>query len=134
MTYRLPTKKQAERFQKYAIDRLNRLGFKKVEGGLRDYRLDTPIGVLWASPYDDWIACCFEDVARAKEHLPHGHADRLNPHSGKWNWHGDGLDGDGHATQMLNQFEREVKMLLAKPADLNHVLDDFTNAVTGEAS
>ena len=32
MTYKLPTKKQAERFQKYATDRLIRLGFKKVEG------------------------------------------------------------------------------------------------------
>ena len=113
MTYKLPTKKQAERFQKYATDRLIRLGFKKVEGGPRDFCLDTPLGQLWASPYDDWIACRFDNVALAKQHLPHGHADRLNQFSGKWNWHGDGLDGDGHATQMLNQFEFAVSQILA---------------------
>ena len=113
MTYKLPTKKQAERFQKYATDRLIRLGFKKVEGGPRDFCLDTPLGQLWASPCDDWIACRFDNVALAKQHLPHGHADRLNQFSGKWNWHGDGLDGDGHATRMLNQFEFAVSQILA---------------------
>ena len=48
-----------------------------------------------------------------KQHLPHGHADRLNPYSGKWNWHGDGLDADGYATEMLNKFEAAVNRLLA---------------------
>ena len=112
MAHRLPTKKQAERFKKYATDRLIRLGFKEVKDGLREFCLVTPLGPLWASPDDVWIACCFENVTLAKQHLPHGHADRLNQFSGKWNWHGDGLDGDGHATQMLNQFEFAVEQLL----------------------
>ena len=63
MTYKFPTKKQAERFQKNATDRLIRLGFKKVEGGPRDFCLDTPLGQLWASPYDDWIACRFDNLS-----------------------------------------------------------------------
>ena len=68
MTYKPPTKKQAERFQKNATDRLIRLGFKKVEGGPRDFCLDTPLGQLWASPYDDWIACRFDNLELAKQH------------------------------------------------------------------
>ena len=52
-------------------------------------------------------------MAKAKQHLPHGHADRLNPHSGKWNWHGDGLDADGYTTEMLNKFEAAVSQILA---------------------
>ena len=113
MAYRLPTKKQAERFHKYAVDRLTRLGFQPLADSDGAFVLDTPLGTLRATPYDDWIACRFEDVARAKQHLAHGHADRLNPHSGKWNWHGDGLDADGHATQMINQFEFAVNQILA---------------------
>ena len=115
MTYKLPAKKQAERFHKQASERLLRLGFKPTPDGDREFSLDTPLGPLGASPYDDWIACQFKDVAKAKakQHLPHGHADRLNPYSGKWNWHGDGLDADGYATEMLNKFEAAVNQLLA---------------------
>lgn len=113
MTYKFPTKKQAERFQKDATDRLIRLGFKKVEGGPYDFCLDTPLGQLWASPYDDWIACRFDNLELAKQHLPHGYDDRLNKFSGKWNWHGDGLDADGYATEMLNKFEAAVSHILA---------------------
>lgn len=113
MTYKFPTKKQAEHFHKCASERLLRLGFKPTPDGDREFSLDTPLGPLGATPYDDWIACQFKDVAKAKQHLPHGHADRLNPYSGKWNWHGDGLDADGYATEMLNKFEAAVNRLLA---------------------
>ena len=113
MTYKLPTKKQAERFHKQASERLLRLGFKPTPDGDREFSLDTPLGPLGATPYDDWIACQFKDVAKAKQHLPHGYADRLNPHSGKWNWHGDGLDADGYTTEMLNKFEAAVSQILA---------------------
>ena len=95
------------------LSKLIRLGFKKVEGGPRDFCLDTPLGQLWASPYDDWIACRFDNLELAKQHLPHGYDDRLNKFSGKWNWHGDGLDADGYATEMLNKFEAAVNQILA---------------------
>ena len=39
MTYRLPTKKQAERFHKLASERLLRLGFKPTPDGLREFSL-----------------------------------------------------------------------------------------------
>lgn len=57
---------------------------------IREFSIRTTCGVLHISPYDTWIACCFDDVAAAKQHFPPvfglGH-DRLNPYSGKWNWH-----------------------------------------------
>ena len=37
--------------------------------------------------YDQWIACRFQDVQRAKENLPVGLQTLLNPYSGKWNHH-----------------------------------------------
>jgi hypothetical protein len=48
--------------------------------------LRTRAGSLWCKPYDNWLACRFDDVARARATVGHG---CLNPFSGKWNWHFD---------------------------------------------
>lgn len=46
--------------------------------------IHTRAGVLWCKPYDNWLACRFEDVALARSVVGH---DCLNLFSGKWNWH-----------------------------------------------
>lgn len=50
------------------------------------WQLQSVAGVLRLHPYDNWLACRFEDVAAAKALVGHG---QLNPYSGKWNWHFD---------------------------------------------
>lgn len=56
--------------------------------GKREYRIDTRGGMLRVSVYETWIACRFEDVARAWSIEPHRRTGvNMNPHSGKWNHH-----------------------------------------------
>lgn len=58
-------------------------------GGIASHRghvLHTRAGALWCKPYDNWLACRFGDVERARATVGHGY---LNPFSGKWNWHFD---------------------------------------------
>lgn len=57
-----------------------------------DFRVETACGPLDVQLYPEWVACRFEDVEAAKSCLPHGSGDRLNPHSGKWNFHYFGCD------------------------------------------
>ncbi len=54
------------------------------EGGPYGWQVATRAGLLDGRPYEDWIACRFADVARARAIAPCG---SLNPFSGKWNWH-----------------------------------------------
>jgi hypothetical protein len=56
------------------------------EGGTYGWQLDTCVGLLELSPYEDWVACRFVDVERVNVVIHHG---QLNPFSGKWNWHFD---------------------------------------------
>jgi hypothetical protein len=58
----------------------------KWSTGHDSYVLPTSLGPMYVHVIDDWIACRFEDVTRARAVLPHGWTSRLNPHSGKWNW------------------------------------------------
>lgn len=55
-------------------------------GGFYDYELDTPAGLLHLSVYDDWLATCFDDVARATAFTKTCRCPS-NPYSGKWNFH-----------------------------------------------
>jgi len=69
--------------------------FKPTREGKRDYRIMTRLGALDVTLYegDDqpWLAAIWDDVEKARVHfgvnkvLPQ--LDRLNPYSGKWNWH-----------------------------------------------
>lgn len=69
--------------------------FRPGRGDLRDLCIATGIGPLELMLYDSdaagpWIAAVFIDVDRAREHFgarPGDHSTRLNPYSGKWNWH-----------------------------------------------
>lgn len=84
----------AVRFMKDVTVFLASLGAKRTEGVLGEARFDagalsmsggqhileTTFGTLQVTPYDNWIACCFKDVERAR-------SMHCNPHSGKWNFH-----------------------------------------------
>jgi hypothetical protein len=59
-------------------------------------------GTIWT------IFARFEDTDAAKKVIPHGPNSRLNPYSGKWNWHYD----FEHGEIALAQFGREVRAIL----------------------
>jgi hypothetical protein len=57
--------------------------------GRGDFIVQTICGELRVHVYEDWYATAFVDTDKAKAHfgvtgIGQG---RLNPHSGKWNWH-----------------------------------------------
>ena len=69
-------------FQQRVIEHLKTVGARKHDG-LYDYELDTDIGTLLVSVYEDWIACRWVDLDRAlkvKDTL----GTNFNPHNGKW--------------------------------------------------
>jgi hypothetical protein len=84
-----PTRKRAPVFNFAAAvtQAIKELGAR--EGSAYGWQIDTRAGLLQLSPYEDWVACRFEDVARANVEIRHG---QLNPHSGKWNWYFDKPD------------------------------------------
>lgn len=100
------TKKQIQEF-KYDAERIVLgMGATDAPPNLSQYQLNTNIGILWISIQDGWIACCFEDVEKAKSA---NLGDRLNRFSGKWNWH-EGPDG-------LSMFEHQLYFLMDKPEE-----------------
>jgi hypothetical protein len=63
-------------------------GARKVSESREEYKIQTVIGELFIHIQADFVHCCFEDVAAARQHFgDHGFQHRLNPCSGKWNWH-----------------------------------------------
>jgi len=78
------------------------------DGNSLELVLPTVCGPLRVVPYGNWIACRFSDVAAARGHLPHEQNDRLNPHSGKFNFHFNAVTADF----AFAVFEAEVLPLL----------------------
>lgn len=70
--------------------------------------IHTKLGPLSVTPYADWIACRFHDVERAVAGLG---GDRLNPHSGKWNWH-PSKPTYGSIDFLVHTFKAQVEALL----------------------
>lgn len=68
---------------------LRRMGALPHDGGMYALRMDTRLGELQLSVYDGWLATHFTDPERAEAEInPCGLlGTRLNPHSGKWNFH-----------------------------------------------
>lgn len=68
---------------------LLKIGARKVSESREEYKIQTVIGELFVSIYDNWVHCCFDDVEKAKAHfnITGINQGRLNPCSGKWNWH-----------------------------------------------
>jgi hypothetical protein len=58
--------------------------------GPAKYEVQTIVGLLTIHVYDDWLACRFAETERPNAHFGVRYSDpciRLNPYSGKWNWH-----------------------------------------------
>lgn len=71
--------------------------------------LQTICGILHVTPYGNWIACRFYDVDAAVAHFGYDRVHgRLNPCSGKWNFHFTAIP----AADALAEFEAEVLPLL----------------------
>jgi hypothetical protein len=87
------------------------IGARKVSESREEYKIETTIGELFISIYDNWVHCCFEDVAAARKHFgDHGFQCRLNPCSGKWNWH----FWDVRSDQTTKNWRKETLKLLAE--------------------
>lgn len=72
------------------------------------YSVMTKAGVLLVSVGDDFCVCTkFTDIESAKTL---GLGDRLNPHSGKWNWMG-GTDHNGDMYD-LAQFQQALRRIV----------------------
>lgn len=86
---------------------LVKIGARKVSEDREEYKIKTVVGELFISICDNWVHCCFEDVAAARKHFgDHGFQCRLNPCSGKWNWH---------------WFDVDPKVLVEKPTVKGHL-------------
>jgi hypothetical protein len=76
-------------------------------------RIDTFVGPLELCPQDGWLAARFTDVPRAVAVMnpKREWAHRLNPVSGKWNFHPD-LSSAAAVAAELGLIERQVRLLL----------------------
>ena len=92
------TKQQTENYQRTAV---NFLFSVKAQGDLfsstaYEWSITTKAGLLQISVGDDCCICTRFDNVEAAKAL--GLGDKLNPHSGKWNWMG----GNDHAGDMAD--------------------------------
>lgn len=91
-----------KKFQKMAEEVISSLGFIKAEAdGIYTWSIVTKAGALSLAIMDDWLACVFVDQVKARGVLKGD--QRLNFHSGKWNWMGGESD--------LQSFASEIKRL-----------------------
>jgi len=74
------------------------------------YVLDTIIGELWITVYDDWIACRWDNVDKAR-----AAGLGCNPYSGKWNFHFSSGTA-GAAASTLTYFQEELSRFLPPAA------------------
>lgn len=121
MARRITKKLMAARaaFKTRVCDFLKSVGADESDGSY-GWKLNTPIGELSISLWDNAIMCRFADVEQATTFTRRFTAQSCNPYSGKWNWHFDD-DADTLNGECEAQFVRYVKLLLSLgtlPADL----------------
>lgn len=80
----IATKKSSFDFEAACTRMLMMAGAKENGTSFAKLGLETIAGPMDCSPYEDWLACRFVDVEKAKQVIGAG---SLNPFSGKWNWH-----------------------------------------------
>lgn len=109
----MKTKKDKLRFQRECARLVLRLGAEDREeyAGSRRYVLQTRLGELHLFPFDGWLATRFQDVDRAKAELnPKSEWGlRLNPYSGKWNFH---FSDECTVQAALEFVEAEIRRIL----------------------
>lgn len=84
-------------------------------GALYAYTVVTRLGPLRIHPGDNLIACRFDDVKAAQVYfgVTRIGQDRLNPYSGKWNWHTSAVKPTQADLDALTQtFQAHVQALL----------------------
>jgi hypothetical protein len=90
---------------------LESLGAVRGEGyDLDRWRLQTPLGEMMIHPYENWIACRFEDVEAAFAWASKNTLHLPNRYSGKWNWHWFDTPLD---LKPEEEFQRMVRKILA---------------------
>src|SRR5690242_9636517 len=100
-------------------------GFLRTVGaspcdGAYDWKINTPIGELGVSVWDNAIVCRFAEVEKGTEFTRKLTAQPCNPYSGKWNWHFND-DANTLYGNCESQFVRYVTLLMTLgqfPADL----------------
>jgi hypothetical protein len=95
--------KAEERFKSAVTNFIVSLGARP--GRFYEYELDTPVGLLHLTVYDNWLATRFEEVARGSAFTKTCGCSS-NPYSGKWNFHfGDGTAGSLHPDSVLRHLD-----------------------------
>lgn len=96
--------------------------------GAYDWKLNTPIGELGVSVWDDAIVCRFTEVGKATEFTRQFTPQSCNPYSGKWNWHFED-DAEVLNGNCESQFVRYVALLMTLgqiSADLSKLTPEQT--------
>jgi hypothetical protein len=83
------------------------VGKGATPGRHEEYELATNIGVLKITPYDNWIACRFDDVEAAQLFCA------CNKYSGKWNFHYSDDVATLSTASTIGDFMNEIERLLA---------------------
>ena len=90
---------------------LQELGATGTDDFSYPWSLVTRAGELRLAVHEDWLACRFSDVGRAKAALDSD--ARLNPFSGKWNWHFTSPGSDA-----VDSLRQHLAALLPSPSVL----------------
>lgn len=103
------TKKQIavrEQFKKNVTEYILSKGATK--SSLYAFQLNTSIGLLRITPYDNWIATCFDDQHKGYIFSKRYTRQDCNRHSGKWNFHYFELTAD----EQFLDFKTAIETLL----------------------
>jgi hypothetical protein len=102
------TRQQKATYRQTALGILRTFGAQLDPTERRMYQIETRLGTLRISVWDDMLPCVFDEVKRAAAEL--GSGTRINPFSGKWNFDG----GLTHTQDMgdLALFANELRRLL----------------------
>ena len=84
---------------------LDTVGVREMPGGSYPLVVDTVVGELQIAIYENWVVCRFADMERTKPAL----GRRINPFTGKWNFH---FSYDCEVGDCLQQFQSELSPLI----------------------
>lgn len=93
-------------FEKATADLLTELGGTPVDWHRPQFELQTIAGRLVCTPFENWVACKFDDEKLAVKKIAEG---SLNPFSGKWNWHYADKPTPQHLAHFRSVIQRIIK-------------------------
>jgi hypothetical protein len=86
-------------------------------GSFYPYTIETVAGMMGCTPYDNWLACRFYSVEKAK---PLVKAGSLNPFSGKWNWH-----YDKPTAKDLASLQYQIAAVAIAPQEVTEIIESY---------